>query len=167
MPKQPIDFSKTIIYKIVCNDLNITDIYVGHTTDFRERKYTHKSNTINPTRNRYNCKIYQTIRNNGGWDNWLMVQIENYPCNNNQEAVSRERYWFEVLNAKLNTNVPNRTDKEYYQTNKEQIKEQHKQYTDANKDKISEYQKEYQKTNKEQLKEYKREWYKNRKSVKL
>lgn len=27
MPKQPMDYSKTIIYKIVCNDLKITDTY--------------------------------------------------------------------------------------------------------------------------------------------
>ncbi len=38
MPKKIIDFSKTIIYKIVCNDLNITDVYVGRTTNFINRK---------------------------------------------------------------------------------------------------------------------------------
>ena len=31
MPKKIIDYSKTIIYKIVCNDLTITEVYVGHT----------------------------------------------------------------------------------------------------------------------------------------
>ena len=30
------------IYKIVCNDLSITDCYVGHTTDFVKRKCNHK-----------------------------------------------------------------------------------------------------------------------------
>ena len=37
MPKLPIDYSKTIIYKIICCDLNIKDCYVGHTTDFTRR----------------------------------------------------------------------------------------------------------------------------------
>jgi hypothetical protein len=39
MPKQPINYENTIIYKIVCNNLNINDCYVGHTTDFTRRKY--------------------------------------------------------------------------------------------------------------------------------
>ena len=38
MPKLPFDFSKTIIYKIVCSDPSVTDCYVGHTTDFIRQK---------------------------------------------------------------------------------------------------------------------------------
>ena len=38
MPKKNIDYSKTIIYKIVCNDLNIIDVYVGQTTNFTKKK---------------------------------------------------------------------------------------------------------------------------------
>ena len=48
MPKLPIDYSKTIIYKIVCNDTNITDCYVGHTTDITRRKAHHKCSCNNP-----------------------------------------------------------------------------------------------------------------------
>ena len=43
MPRTAVDYSKTIIYKIVCNDLNVKDIYVGSTTDFTKRKNKHKS----------------------------------------------------------------------------------------------------------------------------
>ena len=42
MPKTPMDYSKTIIYKIVCNDLSIKECYVGHTTDMTKRKCSHK-----------------------------------------------------------------------------------------------------------------------------
>ena len=42
MPKTKINYENAIIYKIVCNDLNIKDLYVGHTTDFIRRKYDHK-----------------------------------------------------------------------------------------------------------------------------
>ena len=42
MPIQNIKYNNTLIYKIVCNDLNIKDVYVGHTTDFRRRKNCHK-----------------------------------------------------------------------------------------------------------------------------
>ena len=43
MPKNNINYSNTIIYKIVCNDLNIKDLYRGSTTDFHNRKSNHKS----------------------------------------------------------------------------------------------------------------------------
>ena len=38
MPRKAIDYSRTIIYKIVCNDLNVEECYVGSTTDFSKRK---------------------------------------------------------------------------------------------------------------------------------
>ena len=43
MPKENINYQNTIIYKIVSNDLNVKDFYIGHTTDYRCRKNSHKS----------------------------------------------------------------------------------------------------------------------------
>ena len=42
MPRKPIDYSKTHFYKIVCKDLDLSDGYVGHTTDFIKRKSYHR-----------------------------------------------------------------------------------------------------------------------------
>ena len=122
MPLKNIDYSKTIIYKIVCNDLNIKDCYVGHTTDFTRRKNGHKKCCSNPNNNSYNLKIYKTIRENGGIDNWTMIMIENYPCNNGDEARARERYYYETLNPTLNIQYPGRTSKEYDDGNKDKKK---------------------------------------------
>jgi len=61
---------KNIIYKIVCNDLNVKEIYVGHTTNLYTRKATHKSFCNNLENPHIQIKIYQVIRNNGGWENW-------------------------------------------------------------------------------------------------
>ncbi len=47
MPKTKIDYSKTIIYRIVCKDLSITECYVGHTTNFTKRKCQHKNDCNN------------------------------------------------------------------------------------------------------------------------
>jgi hypothetical protein len=58
MPKKPIDYSKTIIYKLVCNDLSITDVYVGSTTSFVKRKYLHKSLCNNENSKCYIKKIH-------------------------------------------------------------------------------------------------------------
>ena len=38
MPHKPTDYSKTIIYKIVCKNPEIKNTYVGSTTDFASRK---------------------------------------------------------------------------------------------------------------------------------
>ena len=112
MPVKDIDYSKTIIYKIVCNDLTIIDIYVGSTTNFTKRKSQHKSNIkIEAQHSQY--KIYKIIRDNGGWENWSMIQIELYPCTNGNEARERERYWYEQLNASLNMRCPITDRKEY------------------------------------------------------
>jgi hypothetical protein len=58
------------IYKIVCDDLP-EYIYVGSTKAFRKEKQ-HKSKCNNG----HTQKLYTTIRENGGWDNWRMVMIE-------------------------------------------------------------------------------------------
>ena len=97
MPRKPIDYFETIMYKIVCNDLSILDCYVGSTTDFTRRKAEHKNLTKTSER-----KIYTFIRENGGWNNWSMVQIEEYPCMNSNQKNKRIRYWFEELRASLN-----------------------------------------------------------------
>ena len=145
MPKKAIDFSKTIIYKIVCNDLSITDCYIGHTTDFTKRKSCHKSRCNNANCKEYNLNVYQFIRNNGGWDNWCMIEIEKYACNNNNESCTREKYWLEILNATLNKQIPSRTQTEYQDCKKEKIKEYQTEYNKINKDKRKEYQTEYNK----------------------
>ena len=107
--------------------MNIKDCYVGHTTDFKSRKCLHKFTCNNVTRKGYNYYVYQFIRENGGWDNWAMIEIEKFNCKDRNEASARERHWIETLEATLNSNVPARTkqeyDKEYYDINKEQIKE--------------------------------------------
>ena len=137
MPKKPIDYSNTVIYKIVCNDLSITDLYVGQTTDFTKRKSQHKL-SCNRSKNRHHdLKVYKTIRDNGGWDNWSMIEIEKFGCQDRNEASARERHWFEVLNAKLNSAYPNRTPSEYRVMNKEAIAKHRKEYREENIEEIS------------------------------
>jgi hypothetical protein len=111
MPKKEVDYSKTVIYKIVCNDLTITELYVGSTTQFIKRKYQHKTN-CNGSYKQSEYKVYKTIRDNGGFQNWSMLQIEEFPCANGNEARTRERYWYEQLNSKLNDRRPKLTEEE-------------------------------------------------------
>jgi hypothetical protein len=106
MPKLVIDYSNTIIYKIFCNDPNVKDIYVGHTTNFVQRKHAHKQNCTNSNSICYDLKVYKIIRNNGGWDNWTMEIVNFFKCKDNYEARKKEQEYFVLLNATLNSIEP-------------------------------------------------------------
>ena len=106
MPKMEIDYSNTVIYKITCKDPLITELYVGHTTNFVQRKHGHKQSCINEKSNNYNCKLYKTIRANGGWDNWVMEIVAFFKCNDHYEARIKEQEYFTSLNATLNSLEP-------------------------------------------------------------
>ena len=122
MPKIPTDYSKTIMYKIVCKDLNIKDCYVGHTVNYIKRKSSHKTSCNNQNYKEYNYNVYKFIRENGGWQNWDIIEIKKYPCNDKREAEAEERRLYEELNANLNNNRPCITENE----KKKQIKEKQK-----------------------------------------
>ena len=124
-----------IIYKICCNDLNVPDVYVGFTTNFASRKWHHKSSCNNSNSRQYDYKIYKFIRDNGGWENFSIVQIEKFEFDDKLEMRARERYWYEQLNSTLNTKYPNRENPEYQR----------------------EYQREYRANNREQIIQYRAE----------
>lgn len=169
MPRKEIDYSKTVIYKIVCNDVSVKDLYVGNTTDFTKRKGSHKSSCNNVNAKHYLLKVYKMIRENDGWDNFTMVLIENYPCENGDEARARERHWYDTLHATMNSNQPQRTKedqvnynmsdtrKTYRATHKEEISEYQKQYYLINKDTKLQQQAKYQSDNKVKIKAHKNE----------
>jgi hypothetical protein len=147
------------IYKIVCNDVSITDFYVGSTSNIRNRKYQHKSDCNNENRKSYNLKIYQTIRTNGGWDNWRMVVLEEMVEGTTllQSRMREEHYRLELQSTlNLKSCGTGLTIKEY---KKEYDNEYHKT------EKFKKYQKEYCKTDKykEYKKEYNKQYYKQQK----
>ena len=106
MPKIEIDYSNTIVYKIACNDHLITDVYVGITTNFIQRKYAHKLACNNIKSSCYNFKLYKTIRAHGNWSNWNMSIINYYNCKDLFEAKQKEQEHFIALNANLNSVEP-------------------------------------------------------------
>ncbi len=106
MPKTDIDYSNTIIYKITCKDPTVKDVYVGHTTNFVQRKHAHKQSCVNEKSCNYKCKLYETIRRNGGWNNWNMEIINFFKCRDHYEARIKEQEYFVSLNATLNSIEP-------------------------------------------------------------
>ena len=132
--------SKTgVIYKIVSTDVNIKDLYVGSTKNFRTRKYNHKAICNNENNKNYSINVYQFIRSNGGWDSFDMIQIEEFKHDTKQELHTIERYWIEELKATLNKVIPTRTDAEYYKDNKDTLKTKMAKCFSDNKDAIKIY----------------------------
>jgi len=126
MPRKPIEWSKCIIYKIWKDD----KFYIGSTTHFTKRKLNHKYNCNNEKCKEYNFKLYQMIRENGGWNTWQITQLEEYTeCQSQIQARIREEEWRIKLNANLNSRkcFADSLTKEYYiqyaQDHKEKIKE--------------------------------------------
>ena len=106
MPKKDIDYSNTVFYKIYCKDLNIKDLYIGHTTNFVQRKCSHKRACTKEEDANHNLKVYNYIRDNGGWNNWKMNIIGFHECYDHYEARKIEQSYFESLHATLNSIEP-------------------------------------------------------------
>ena len=123
MPRLPIDYSKAVIYKIVCNDFTIKECYYGSTTSFVKRKNCHKYSCNNKKDKEYNTHKYQFIRENGGWDNWKMILIKEFPCKNKLELEREERRVMEEDEFRINTNNPYITKEERKENQKKYDKE--------------------------------------------
>jgi hypothetical protein len=173
MPKKEI--TDYVIYKIICNDENIKDCYVGSTSNFKVRKWDHKrlSNDENSK-----FKIYETIRNNGGWNNWTMLPIAEHKEITVIQARIKEEEQRVLLNASMNSRaafrtaeelreIENERKKKNRQTEEGKIKEQKQQelYRELNKDIINEKQKERYKLNDDDWKQKRNEKIKERRQL--
>ena len=124
-------------YAIICKDENITDCYVGSTKNYKHRQRNHKTNCNNPKSKNFNCKVYQFIRENGGFDKFEFIELETKICETKREALIREQHWMETLKANLNTKVPGRTHEEYYEDTIEKHLQYQKEYREVNREQIN------------------------------
>ena len=134
-------------YKIVningdCDNL----CYVGSTANWSRRLNSHKSDCHNENSKSYNVKLYQTIRANGGWREFKMIEIGRAEQLTHRQACAIEETYRIALKADLNTSRCFATP--------ETTKEQKKQYNIDNAGKKSEYDKQYHIDNVEKIKQY-------------
>ena len=78
-----------------------TECYIGSTANFNSRRSNHKQRCKN-----HPYKIYEFIRNNGGWDKWNMEPLEIFSCDTKEEKLEREKELIKVHNDVLNTISP-------------------------------------------------------------
>lgn len=191
-----IEYSQEIrnyaMYKICPKNKELNYCYIGQTTNFENRQKQHIKNTINQSdKKHYHLKHYQTIRENGGWNQWEMIKLEEFNGKTNLEARIREQELIKEHNANLNSLSAYITEQEraatkkaitekYRQENKELLKEQTKKYKqehkeiiaeqmktyrEENKDKIREKNKEYKENNKEKFEEWDKAWREKNKEI--
>ena len=172
MPSKLIDYTNTYFYKIVCKDTSIKDCYVGHTTDFTKRKSQHKRMTTTENDRHYNIYLYQFIRENGGWENWEMINIETRSCKDSLEAKTVEREFTEKLKANLNRVKAIETQeekvirkKQWAEDNAERVKENNRRNYLEHKEERNAYGKQYRKEHREEIKEWKKQHYQENKET--
>ena len=148
MPRKLIN--NYTFYKIVCLDNSVELRYVGSTADFNKRKSTHKHDCNNEKRPAYNTKVYTSIRDNGGWSNFKMIEIGKQDQLTLRQAEQIEEKYRVELNADMNGRRCFLTEEE----KQEQKKECNKEWRENNKEQHKENNKEWYKKNKEHLKAY-------------
>lgn len=156
MSSKVLNYSNTSIYKLCCKDPLITDIYVGHTTNFKNRKSCHKNRCHTETNKSYHLYVYSFIRDHGGFNNWDMIEICKLECIDKRDAERNERKYIEDLGASLNKIIPTRTLKEWYIDNKEKVIDQSNKWREDNREHYNEVCREYDTTpqRQEYLKNY-------------
>jgi len=140
------------------------DIYVGSTI---EKLCSRMS------KHRYEYRKYLKNNNRGFYSSFEILQykdayielLEEYPCNSKEELCKKEGEYIRSMDCVINKCMAGiyKTDKEYYEENKEKVLQQQKEYYENNKEKILEYHKEYYENNEEKIKEYQKEYSKNNK----
>jgi len=156
-----------IVYSITCQDKDVQSIYVGSTKDFvdRQRKHIYKSKDETN-----NLKLYNTIRDNGGWVNWEIKILEICTRVTKSDARIREQFFYDKLEADLNMIKPHTTKeerrlsqheykKQYKVEHKEELSKMSKQYRVKNQEKIVEQKKQYNIENKEKILEKAKHYY--------
>lgn len=125
-----------IFYKIVCLDNSCNELcYVGSTANWKARNYSHKYNCTNENAKQYNSKIYTTIRANGSWQNFKMIQIGTASQLTKREAEQIEEEYRKKEQANMNSIRCYLTDEDKREYNHEHSKK----YREQNHDKILEH----------------------------
>lgn len=150
------------VYKLSCN-IPDSECYVG--------------STINPPQLRLNVhrymakrhpqtKVYKYIAEHGGFDNVTLEVLETV-TGTKEELLQKEREVMERENATLNTFVPSRTKKEWYETTREVRCAKMREYYENNREqlriKMREYYAQHRELNRDKYNAYHRAYYRRRK----
>ena len=90
--------TKYYIYKLACDDV-CNFLYINYTKNPTQKKRYYKDNTFLTYKLHKNESLYKTIRENGGWENWRFIIIDEVTCNKYQIHNVCEQYRKIELNS--------------------------------------------------------------------
>eukprot|EP00035_Acanthoeca_spectabilis_P016665 m.345499 g.345499 ORF g.345499 m.345499 type:complete len:324 (+) comp16558_c0_seq5:1022-1993(+) len=132
-------------------ELPIGCLYVGSTClPLSKRLYSHKYSGMNDNRHG-KMKLYQHVEQLDGWDNFYIELHEVYPCNTKDELFRRERQVQRELKASLTERIAGRKWTEYYEDNKEHLKQNSKEWYEAHREEVIENMKKCRTNNADKL----------------
>jgi group I intron endonuclease len=126
------------IYKISCKT-NAELIYVGSTKDYNKRIGMHKHYANNDKKD---FVLYDSIKENGGWDNWECSIIENLETDVRHDATIREGFYIDNLKASLNMAKIHYTE----ELRKASLAKATKKWTEKNKEELKQKRREKEQT---------------------
>ena len=133
-----------IIYKISHRNPDIQYSYIGSTSNLKSRRYEHKHRCENDEHEKHFIKMYEVIRENGGWKDWVMNPIEELLNVTKTQAHIREQFYIDKIETKkLNSNNPHIATPEagntsWYARNRESRVAYCKIYNDTHKEEAKE-----------------------------
>jgi len=121
------NYSLSKIYMITCLTTNLK--YIGATTmehiSTRLLQHIYCFRSYSKAKKAIYCTSFEIIKNN----NFKIELLEAFPCNNQEELDAKERYYIESIDC-VNTKIPRRTYKEYYQDKKDNFKNYYQRIKD-------------------------------------
>ena len=136
------EFNDYTFYKIVNINGDVDLCYVGSTCNMKQRRQQHKDTCSNENNKKYNVKLYQTIREHGGFIEFKMIEIGTAEQLTLTQARQIEEEFRVELKANMNTQMCFRPkskgleySRQYRIDNDDKIKEREKQYRIDNYDK--------------------------------
>ena len=130
-------------------------VYIGSTTKkyLSQRMTAHRKNYNQWKNHKRDLTTSFLMFDEYGIENCNIVLLESYPCNSKDELTKQEAHHIRTT-KNVNKVIPGRTEKQYYQDNKELICNQSKEYRLVNKDVITVNAKMWRDAHKEDAQQY-------------
>ena len=145
--------------KIYCIRSYQTDqMYIGSTCDdLSKRLSSHRSKykRWNTGKTKIYVTSFEIIKHGDAY----IELLEHYPCGDKYELTAREGHWIRRCRVACNKRIAGRTDAEYYQDHKEELKAYQNQYYKDHKQEAAAYRKQHYQDNKQEEAAYKKQYY--------
>ena len=159
-----VNYSNGKIYKIEPNcDHDEAEIYIGSTTKqyLSQRMDTHRKHYKAYKAGKRHKTTSFILFDKYGIENCKIVLLEAVNAESKDELHAREAHYIKTLKC-VNKCVPLRSNKEYYEDNKES---KIKQYRQTNREYILKYKHAYREANREKLNQLAKEYYEQNKET--